>query len=103
MRGGGVRTIPALWNHDPYACSDLIVSGDFGKRLIRGVWGRKKQGKGENPNRRGKAEEEERKRKGRGRGGNLHVFSKYRLLFGKLWITPSHDQMPVRNLSPPGQ
>jgi hypothetical protein len=24
----GGRTIPALWNHDPYACSDLFISGD---------------------------------------------------------------------------
>jgi len=49
------------------------------------VWGKKKQGMGE-------LGEEERKRKGRGRRGeNLHVFSKYRLLFGKLWITPRHD------------
>jgi len=22
----GGRTIPALWNHDPYACSDLLIS-----------------------------------------------------------------------------
>jgi hypothetical protein len=41
------RTIPALWNHDPYACSDLLISDHFvgaRTRCKENEWKQRKRG-----------------------------------------------------------